>query len=481
MELLGNYIDGSERPAVGGAVLDVYEPATAEVFAQVAASDQRDVALAVDAARQAQPLWAATPAVERSRLLRRIAALIDRDLHALARDESRDSGKPVSLALQLDIPRASANFAFFADACTQFSSESHDTDGRALNYTLRQPAGVAACISPWNLPLYLFSWKIAPALAAGCAVVAKPSEVTPLTAHRLSRLAHEAGLPKGVLNVVHGLGTDIGPALVTHPDVHVVSFTGSTRVGADIQARTAGQFKKLSLELGGKNALVVFADADLQLAARTAARAAFLNQGQICLCGSRILVDRRVSDAFTALFLEHVSALRVGDPALPDTDQGALASLAHRDKVLQAIATARREGGQILCGGEPMQVPGRCARGWFVAPTVIAGLGPSCATNQDEIFGPVATLQAFDSDAEALALVNATRYGLMTSLWTRDLTRAHRMAAAVESGIVWVNCWLLRDLRTPFGGVKDSGLGREGGWDALRAFTEPKNICIGLT
>ncbi|HEY0180002.1 MAG TPA: aldehyde dehydrogenase [Dokdonella sp.] len=425
------------------------------------------------------PAWAATPADERARLLDRLADLVEHELDALAELESRDTGKPVALARALDIPRAVANLRFFAAAITQWASESHATGSDALNVTLRQPLGVVACISPWNLPLYLFTWKIAPALAAGNAVVAKPSEVTPCTAARLGELAVTAGFPAGVLNVVHGSGPRVGAALVAHAAVKAVSFTGSTRTGAAIAAAAAPAFKKLSLELGGKNPAIVFADADLSDANLDAiVRSGFANQGEICLCGSRLLVERAIYAEFKRRYLDKVRALRVGDPRDAATDLGALVSQAHFDKVTACIERARAEGGRVLCGGARVAVGGRCADGWFVAPTVIEGLAPDCATNQDEIFGPVVSLIPFDDERDALAIANGTGYGLAASLWTSNLDRAHRTAAALEFGIVWINCWLLRDLRTPFGGVKNSGVGREGGVDALRFFTEPKNVCI---
>lgn len=383
--------------------------------------------------------------------------------------------------LPLDIPRAVANLRFFAAAITQWASEAHATDALALNYTLRQPLGAVACISPWNLPLYLFTWKIAPALAAGNTVVAKPSEVTPCTAARLGELAIEAGFPPGVLNIVLGDGPRVGQPLVEHAGIKAVSFTGSTRTGAAIAAATATRFRKVSLEMGGKNPAIVFADADLSEAnLDTIVRSGFANQGEICLCGSRLLVQRSIWDAFVPRYLERVRALRVGDPQDDTSDLGALVSQAHFAKVTGCIERARAEGGRVLVGGEALRVGGRCSDGWFVAPTVIEGPANDSATNQEEIFGPVVSLLPFEDEDEALALANGTGYGLAASLWTTDLGRAHRFGARLEFGIVWINCWLLRDLRTPFGGVKNSGVGREGGFDALRFFTEPKNICIRL-
>src|SRR5688572_7908876 len=478
---LSNLVDGRLAPPRAGRYLDVHEPATGAVVAHAPDSDDDDVEAAIAAAKRAFPAWSATPATERARLMNRLADLVERDLEALAALESRDTGKPVSLARSVDIPRAVSNLRFFAAAATQFASESHAMEDIAINYTLRQPLGVVACISPWNLPLYLLTWKIAPALAAGNTVVAKPSEVTPQSASALAKLAIEAGLPPGVLNIVHGSGATTGATLVAHTDVKAISFTGSTRTGAAIAAVAAPQFKKLSLELGGKNPLIVFADADFDRALDTAVRASFSNQGQICLCGSRVLVERSIYERFRDGFVAKARALKIGDPALPETEFGAVVSKEHHDKVLGAIELAKREGGRVLTGGNARRMGGRMAHGWFVEPTVIEGLGPACRTNTEEIFGPVATLMPFDGVEEALAIANAVPYGLAASVWTRDLTTAHRVAQRIDAGIVWINCWMLRDLRTPFGGMKQSGVGREGGLEAMRFFTEPRNVCVGLS
>ena len=459
--------------------LDVYEPATGTVFAQCPDSSAADVAAAVHAAQRAAPGWAATTADRRAQLLHRLADLIEARLDEFAALESRDSGKPVSLARRLDIPRAVSNLRFFAAAIVAWESEAHAMETGAINYTLRHPLGVVGCISPWNLPLYLFTWKIAPALASGNAVIAKPSEITPCTAALLGELSIEAGFPPGVLNIVQGRGPSTGQAIVEHPAVKAISFTGSTRTGASIAATAAPQFKKLSLELGGKNPAIVFADAELSDEnLDTIVRSGFANQGEICLCGSRLLVQRSIYDSFRERYLAKVNALRVGDPQQASSDLGAIVSREHFDKVMRCIAQARDEGGRILCGGDALKLDGRCADGWFIAPTVIEGLSNHTLTNQQEIFGPVVTLIPFDDEAEALAIANGTGYGLAASLWTGDLSRAHRMGAQLEFGIVWINCWLLRDLRTPFGGSKQSGVGREGGVEALRFFTEPRNICV---
>jgi aminomuconate-semialdehyde/2-hydroxymuconate-6-semialdehyde dehydrogenase len=478
--VLANLIDGRLCAPQAGKYLHVFEPATARHFADCPDSDARDVDAAVAAAQRAFPAWSATPVAQRAVILNRIADRIEARLDEFARAESRDSGKPLALARGLDIPRAISNLRFFASAITQFSSESHATHD-AINYTLRQPLGAVACISPWNLPLYLFTWKIAPALAAGNTVVAKPSEITPVTAWMLAQCCIDAGLPPGVLNIVQGTGPGTGQPLVEHPAIAAVSFTGSTRTGAAIAASAATRFRKVSLEMGGKNATVVFADWDASdVHLDTVVRSAFSNQGQICLCGSRILIERSIYEKFRSAFVERARALRVGDPDDAKSDLGAVVSRTHFDKVMGHITLAREEGGTILCGGTPVRPPGRCADGWFIAPTVIEGLGPQCRTNQEEIFGPVVTLAPFDGDENAVALANATNYGLAASVWTSNLARAHRVAAQLHSGIVWINCWMRRDLRTPFGGVKQSGVGREGGMEALRFFTEPKNVCINL-
>jgi len=474
-----NYIDGQFAAPANGAYLPNVAPATGEVYGEIPDSGAKDVARAIAAAQKAFPLWSNLTAAERSAHMLRVSKRIEERLDELAAAESKDNGKPVKLATRVDIPRARDNFAFYATAILHDASESHDMGAQGFNYTLRRPIGVVACISPWNLPLYLFTWKIAPALAAGNTVVAKPSEVTPATAYLLSEILDEVGFPAGVLNIVHGTGPNVGEPLVSHPEVPVISFTGGTATGARISSIAAPMFKKLSLELGGKNPNVIFADCDFDKMLRTTLQSSFANQGQICLCGSRILVERPLYDRFVAAFVEKVKALKVGRPDDPATQVGAVVSKDHQAKILHYIQLAQEEGGTVECGGQALYPEG-AEGGFYVAPTVITGLSMGCRTNQEEIFGPVVTIQAFDSEEEALALANATKYGLAATVWTENLKRAHRVAAHIHSGIVWVNNWLVRDLRTPFGGVKASGVGREGGFEALRFFTEPKNIYIDL-
>lgn len=479
-EKIANYIGGQLLMPANGKFIDNINPATGEVYSQIPDSTATDVQNAVEAAKAAFPAWSVTPAEERFKILNRIAEIIDQNLDALALAESNDNGKPLWLSKRVDIPRASSNFRFFATGAMHFSTESHNMEDKAINYTLRQPIGVVGCISPWNLPLYLFTWKIAPALAAGNCVVAKPSEVTPMTGFLLSLICMEAGLPAGVLNIIHGNGPNCGSSIVSHPEIKAISFTGSTRAGREIAATAGPMFKKVSLELGGKNPNIIFADCDWEKMIRTTVQSSFSNQGQICLCGSRILIEESIYEKFKTEFIARAKKLTVGDPLEENTKQGAVVSKMHFDKVMSCIELAKEEGGTILLGGNAVKPGGRCSNGYFIEPTIIEGLGASCRTNMEEIFGPVVTLQSFKTEDEALALANTSEYGLSATIWTQNISRANRVAAKVHSGIIWVNCWLLRDLRTPFGGFKNSGVGREGGWDALRFFTEPKNVCIEL-
>jgi aminomuconate-semialdehyde/2-hydroxymuconate-6-semialdehyde dehydrogenase len=480
MQKLQNYINGKLVEPVGQQYIDNYDPSTGKVYSLIPDSDERDVQLAVEAAKKAFPTWSVMPKDDRSTILLKISALIDKHLERLAKAESKDNGKPVSLARTVDIPRASANFHFYATGILHYSSAAHAMEDTAINYTLRNPVGVAGCISPWNLPLYLFSWKIAPALAAGNCVVAKPSEITPMTAYLLSELCIEAGLPEGVLNIVHGYGHKVGSAITAHPDIPLISFTGGTRTGAEIARVAAPMFKKLSLELGGKNPNIIFADCNYENMLSTTLRSSFANQGQICLCGSRILVERSLYEKFKTDFVAKVSKMHVGNPADDKTRMGAVVSEQHMEKILACIELAKQEGGTVVCGGHRVILEGENKQGYFIAPTVIEGLPYNCRTNQEEIFGPVVTIMPFDTEEEARMIANSTTYGLSATIWTENLTRAHRLAGDIHTGIVWINCWLLRDLRTPFGGVKSSGVGREGGFEALDFFTEPKNVCIKL-
>lgn len=473
-----NYINGIAVPAQSGAFLENFEPAKGVVYGEVADSDAQDVERAYEAAKHAAPLWANTPAEEKFKWLNAIAEAIDAKREVFAEAESRDQGKPLWLARN-EMIRAAQNFRFFATAAMQFASESHATENKAINYTLRQPIGVVGCISPWNLPLYLFSWKIAPALAAGNTVVAKPSEFTAATAYLLAQVCIEIGFPAGVLNIVNGLGPKVGEAMVSHKGIKAISFTGGTATGKAIAAIAAPMFKKLSLELGGKNPNIVFEDADIDKAIKTSVNTSFLNQGEICLCGSRMLIHESIYEDVKRRIVAEAQKLQVGDPKADTTRVGAIVSEPHYQKVLSYIELAKEEGGVILTGGKALHPP-NCETGWFIEPTVIEGLSATCRTNTEEIFGPVITLLPFKSEEEALAIANATEYGLAATVWTENLTRAHRFAGQLDFGIVWVNCWLLRDLRTPFGGMKSSGVGREGGWEAMRFFTEPKNVCIAL-
>ncbi len=479
LEKIRNFIDGQFVGPTGDRFLDNIEPATGMPYSLVPDSDGRDVELAVVAAEKAFADWSKTTVAERSRIILSIAELIDRDLEKFARAESIDTGKPLALARKLDIPRASSNFRFFATAILHTENEAHVMDDVAFNYTLRQPRGVVGLISPWNLPLYLLSWKIAPALAVGNTAIAKPSELTPMTAYLLCEICQEAGLPNGVLNIVHGTGSNVGSAITAHNKVGTISFTGGTVTGRKVAEAGAPLFKKVSLELGGKNPNIIFADADLDAAIAGSVGSSFANQGQICLCGSRIFVERPVYADFVARFVEKTAQLKLGDPLETGSDQGAIVSQTQLDKVKFYVNLAQKEGGTIASGGKAPPAPNeRCKDGYFFPPTVITNLPVGCRVNREEIFGPVVTITPFDTEDEVIAYANDSEYGLASSVWTQNLTRAHRVAERVHTGTVWVNCWLVRDLRVPFGGMKQSGVGREGGNEALHFFTEPKNICI---
>ncbi|UAB81406.1 aldehyde dehydrogenase [Marixanthomonas sp. SCSIO 43207] len=478
MEQIVNYIDGAFTQPLSKSWLDNYNPSTGEVYSKIANSNAQDIAKAYEAAEKAFPSWSNTTIDERSRILLKIASLIETNLVDLAEAEAKDNGKPLSLAMTIDIPRAASNFRFFAQAITQFASEAHESVGlNSMNFTLRHPIGVVGCISPWNLPLYLFTWKIAPAIAAGNTVVAKPSEVTPMTASLLGKIISEAGLPKGVLNIVHGTGSSAGQAIIEHPNIKAISFTGGTKTGEHIARTAAPMFKKLSLELGGKNPNLIFADCDYETMLETTVKSSFANQGQICLCGSRIFVEESMYEQFKKDFIEKVSQLKVGDPFNAETNLGAIVSQPHLEKIQSYIKIAEKEGGKILFGGKRVTVA-NLEKGYYLQPTVIEVQDNQCRVNQEEIFGPVVTIMPFKTEAEALKMANGVQYGLSATLWTNNLDRTMRLSKQIQSGIVWVNTWLNRDLRTPFGGMKNSGVGREGGFEALRFFTEPKNVCI---
>ncbi|MEO8149340.1 MAG: aldehyde dehydrogenase [Bacteroidia bacterium] len=478
MQKILNYINGQLIEPISKKYIDNVNPAIGAVYSLIPDSDERDVETATTAATAAFPKWSNTSVHKRSAILLKISELINSNLDRLAQAESLDNGKPVWLAKSIDIPRAASNFHHYATAALHQHTETHAMEGTALNYSLRQPIGVAGCISPWNLPLYLFTWKIAPALASGNCVVAKPSEITPYTAYLLSEICIEAGLPAGVLNIVHGLGPKVGSAITAHPQIPVLSFTGGTVTGAAIAKVAAPMFKKMSLELGGKNPNIIFADCEFEHAVSTSIKSSFSNQGEICLCGSRIFVEKPLYEKFKTAFVAEVKKLKVGDPNEDDNFMGAIVSKPHFEKVLSYIELAKQEGGKILCGGTVVKPEGRCANGYFIAPTVIEGLSYDCRTNQEEIFGPVVTIMPFETEEEVLMYANSTQYGLAATIWTTNLNHAHQVAAKLHSGIIWINCWLLRDLRTPFGGMKNSGIGREGGFEALNFFTEEKNVCI---
>ena len=477
MEKLYNFINGKFVAPNSNQYLEIFEPATGQTYAQVADSNSADIENAYESAQNAFGNWSSLSVKERADYLNKIAEGLESRLDEFAEYESRDTGKPISLAKSVDIPRAVSNFRFFAEYGQEFNFEFELNNNQSHNKIIRSALGVIGCISPWNLPLYLFSWKIAPALIAGNTVVAKPSEITPFTAFKLGEICQDAGLPPGVLNIIHGQGSIAGDALVNHSKIKAISFTGGTTTGKLIAKKTASSFKKLSLEMGGKNPSIIFSDCDFDKMMKTVVRSSFSNQGQICLCSSRILVEESIYKKFKTNFIQRVSDLRMGDPSEIETQFGALSSKGHFDKVIDYIEIAKQEGGKILVGGNAKKLNGRCGNGWFIEPTIIEGLNNSCRTNQEEIFGPLVTLQSFKSEKDAIQLANETEYGLSATIWTEDKEKANRVSALIDAGVIWVNCWLVRDLRTPFGGMKQSGLGREGGDEALRFFTEPKNIC----
>jgi aminomuconate-semialdehyde/2-hydroxymuconate-6-semialdehyde dehydrogenase len=473
MITIQNFIGGELVAAK--RIFDNVDPATGAVYSQVPDSDDKDLEMAVVAAKKAFPSWRNTRPEARAAMLSKLADLIEARAEEFVRAECIDTGKPITLARAVDIPRGIANLRAFADAAKTFGGQNFEKEN-SKSYTLRQAIGVVSTISPWNLPLLLFTWKMAPALAAGNCVISKPSEVTPMTAFLLSQLVNEAGFPKGVVNIVHGKGANIGAAITRHPDISAISFTGGTSTGIDIYSNAAKHLKKVSLELGGKNPTIIFGDSEWSTTLEGAKAGAFTNQGQVCLCGSRILVQESIYEKFKKDFVAKTEEIVIGDPLDALTKHGATVSKPHMEKVLSYIDLAKQEGGKILTGGKRRMMNGRCKDGYFIEPTVIEGLDPNCRTNQEEIFGPVVTLLPFKTEEEVLAIANSTQYGLSASVWTGDDARAKRMAVGIDSGIVWINCWNLRDLDTPFGGMKKSGVGREGKQRAMEFFTEEKTV-----
>jgi aminomuconate-semialdehyde/2-hydroxymuconate-6-semialdehyde dehydrogenase len=470
-----NYINGEFTTTKD--IIDDINPATGEIIAKIPKSGSKEVSNAVDAADMARVSWSELSSEKRADWLDKIADALESKSDDIASLESQDTGKPIALAKAVDASRSVANFRFFAQFSRDFSVENFEMDD-AMNHVVLKPVGIAGLITPWNLPLYLLSWKIAPAIVMGNTVVAKPSELTPLTANLLSQTLDEIGFPAGVINILHGLGSETGQAIVENPKINLISFTGGTLTGKKVAETAAPMFKKLSLELGGKNATIILDDANLDSSIPEIARSAFMNQGQVCLCGSRILVSDKIWDEFVDKFVDYVKNMKVGDPSSEDSDLGALVSFAHRDKVESYIHLAEREGGKILCGGKSPTLPSPFDKGAFLEPTIVSDLSHMSRTATEEIFGPVVTLHPFRTDEEAIEIANCTDYGLAGSVWTGDTNRGKLVAEKIETGMVWVNTWLHRDLRVPFGGVKDSGVGREGGRWSLSFFSEAVNICV---
>ena len=480
MEQLTNFINGKFMQPKTEEYLDVFEPATGQVYSKVPNSSSTDIDVAFQAANAAFPGWSELTVTDRSQYLHKIAELLEHQLDDFANYESRDTGKPVTIAQSVDIPRAIANFRVFGEYGPTFKFNSELNSDQSENRVVHAPLGVVGCISPWNLPLYLFTWKIAPALMAGNTVLAKPSEITPYTAYKLGEICEDANLPAGVLNIIHGQGITAGDALINHKGVQAISFTGGTATGKIIAQKTAASFKKLSLEMGGKNPAIIFTDCNYNKMLETVVQSSFSNQGQICLSSSRILIQTEIFQQFKSDFIRKVNKLIVGDPQDHESNLGAVSSKNHFEKIMNYIELAEKEGGNILLGGKAVKLNGRCKKGWFIEPTIIEGLTNTAKTNQEEIFGPVVTLIPFNDEEDAIQIANESDYGLSATIWTEDKERATRVSNQVEAGVIWVNCWLVRDLRTPFGGMKQSGMGREGGSEALRFFTEQKNVCTSI-
>ena len=472
-----HFIDGRHVPAADGATFDIADPVSNQVYAQAAAGGPADIDRAVAAAREAfeSGPWPALAARARAKVLNKIADGIEARGERIAAMETFDTGLPITQA-KGQAARAAENFRYFADVVVAQHEAAFSQPGQ-LGYVLRKPAGVAGLITPWNTPFMLESWKLAPALASGCTVVLKPAEWTPLSASLLPEIMTEAGVPDGVFNIVHGIGEDAGAALVAHPDVPLISFTGETTTGKIIMKSAADHLKGLSMELGGKSPCVIFADADLDAAIDSALFGVFSLNGERCTAGSRILVERAVYDGVVARLADRAGRVRVGDPSNPTTEVGALVHSEHYARVLDYVAIGVKEGARLVAGGSrPVDLPA----GNYLAPTVFADVKPSMRIFQEEIFGPVVAVTPFDTEEEAIRLANGTKYGLAAYLWTSDLKRAHRVAAAVESGMTWINSHNVRDLRTPFGGVKASGLGREGGQHSIDFYTESRIVHVAL-
>ncbi len=480
MKKIKNYIDGKLLEPKSKKYLKNFNPATGKVYSLTPNSEKDDVDLAVRSAEKAFVFWSKKTKQDRFKILMNLVKKIEDSFEVLVKAESLDTGKPEWLTRSVDIPRCSENIKFFATASLHFDSKIHEMDGFAINYTLKEPVGVVGAISPWNLPLYLLTWKIAPALAAGNTVVAKPSEITPYTAYVFSKICKKAGVPAGVINIVHGLGSSVGEEIVKNKAVSIISFTGGTKTGKRIAHLASKEFKKLSLEMGGKNPNIVFSDTNINKAVNWAVKSSFLNQGQICLCGSRLFVEKSIYEKFKALFVQKTNRLVVGDPKDKDSFLGAVVSEGHMKNILTKVSDAKKDGGVVLTGGKRKILSGKLKGGYFVEPTIIEGLGYLSKTNQEEIFGPVVCLIPFESESEVVKMANSTIYGLSASVFTENISKGHRVAAKIKSGVVWINSWLIRDLRIPFGGMKSSGLGREGGFNSLNFFTESKNVCLKI-